>query len=433
MRFKCLQILTAASMVAAVPGWGQVSTALEDEPPPLNQVPIATEPGMATFDTDEEHDALYAIVYGFVQTDVGYNFGRTDPNWFDVVRPSKLPAYENQFGEDGETYFSVRQTRFGIKAFLPTSGGNVRGIFEWELFGVGADQGQTTIRLRHAYGQYKRFGAGQYWSPFMDIDVFPNSQEYWGPSGMAFFRNVQVRYMPLMGKNHLAIALERAGASGDGGKYDDIIRERGLTPRFPIPDLSAEYRHTGDWGYVEAAGIIRNIEWDDPVDDQYDLSGSATGWGINISTNLHLGPGTLKGSVLYGEGIENYMNDSTSDIAVVENPGSSTRPLTGELIPVWGMVLFYDFNWAEEWTSTVGFSLISLDYDGTAARPETYVDGRYALANIQYHPTMTKGRVMYGVELQYGGRKNFSDGWDYDAFRIQFSFRYKYSISLGGS
>ena len=250
---------------------------------------------------------------------------------------------------------------------------------------------------------------------------------------MAFFRNVQVRYMPLMGKNHLAIALERAGASGDGGKYDDIIRERGLTPRFPIPDLSAEYRHTGDWGYVEAAGIIRNIEWDDPVDDQYDLSGSATGWGINISTNLHLGPGTLKGSVLYGEGIENYMNDSTSDIAVVENPGSSTRPLTGELIPVWGTVLFYDFNWAEEWTSTVGFSLISLDYDGTAARPETYVDGRYALANIQYHPTMTKGRVMYGVELQYGGRKNFYDGWDYDAFRIQFSFRYKYSISLGGS
>jgi len=26
----------------------------------------------------------------------------------------------------------------------------------------------------------------------MDIDVFPNSLEYWGPNGMIFFRNVQV-------------------------------------------------------------------------------------------------------------------------------------------------------------------------------------------------------------------------------------------------
>ena len=25
----------------------------------------------------------------------------------------------------------------------------------------------------------------------MDPDVFPNSLEYWGPTGMVFFRNVQ--------------------------------------------------------------------------------------------------------------------------------------------------------------------------------------------------------------------------------------------------
>ena len=42
-------------------------------------------------------------------------------------------------------------------------------------------------------------------------------------------------------------------------------------------------------------------------------------------------------------------------------------------------------------------------------------------------------KVMYGVELQYGSRENFSDGWTYDDFRIQFSFRYKYSFWLGGN
>ena len=35
----------------------------------------------------------------------------------------------------------------------------------------------------------------------MDPDVFPNSLEYWGPTGMVFFRNVQLRYMPIMGDN----------------------------------------------------------------------------------------------------------------------------------------------------------------------------------------------------------------------------------------
>ena len=35
----------------------------------------------------------------------------------------------------------------------------------------------------------------------MDPDVFPNSLEYWGPTGMVFFRNVQVRWMPITGRH----------------------------------------------------------------------------------------------------------------------------------------------------------------------------------------------------------------------------------------
>jgi hypothetical protein len=408
---------------------GQDSTALEDQPP-LKPLPISTEPGMATLETDEEKDKLFAEIYGFVQTDAGYNAGRINPDWFDVVRPSQLPSYENEYGEDGDTFFSVRQSRFGIKAFMPTGAGNIRGIFEWELFGVGVDAGQTTIRLRHAYGQYKRFGAGQYWSPFMDIDVFPNSLEYWGPTGMAFYRNVQIRYMPMMGKNHISIALERPGGSSDGGTYNDFLQDRGIKAKFPFPDLSAEYRHTGDWGYFEIAGILRRMEWDDVEGDGVaNLSGEGTGWGLNLSTNLKVGPGTIRAAVLYGEGIENYMNDSTADIAIVGDPDNPGFPLAGQLIPVWGTTLFYDIDWSKKWTTAVGFSLLNLDYDGTAALPDTYTDGRYALVNLQYHPI---NRVMYGVELQYGGRKNFSDGWDYDAYRIQFSFRYKYSIRIGG-
>jgi len=370
-------------------------------------------------------------IYGFVQTDGIYDGGTINPDWFDAMRPSKLPAFKNEFGEDGNTYFSVRQTRFGVKSWFPTRAGQVKGIFEFDMFGVGANAGQTAIRLRHAYVEYGKFGAGQFHSPFMDIDVFPNSQDYWGPSGMAFFRNVQVRYMPIMSEhNHVSIALERPGASGDAGKHDEIIEARGVKVHFPLPDLSAEYRHTGDWGYVEIAGIVRQIEWDDFTADEFDLSGEATGWGFNLSTNIKIGPNgsTIRASVLYGEGVENYMNDSTSDIAVVEDFDNPRSPLKGELIPVIGVSAFYDINWDEKWTSTVGYSLLDLDYKGSAAADTTFVKGQYALANIQYHPF---SKLMGGVELQWLKRDNFSEDYSYDSLRIQVSFRYRYSFWLG--
>ena len=405
--------------LASGPLWAQGAVHFADLPE-LEQV---SEDG-----TEPEEKKPVLQLYGHVMTDVIFDSGAIDPNWSDTMRPTRLPAFENEYGEEGNTYYSVRQTRFGLKSWLPTTKGQVKGIFEWELFGVGDDAGQTTFRLRHAYLEFKRFGAGQYWSPFMDIDVFPNSQDYWGPNGMVFFRNIQLRYMPIMGdRNHVSIALERPGASGDGGDYDDIIQARGLTPRFPLPDLSAEYRHTGDWGYVEIAGIVRRIEWDDFTEDEFDLSGELTGWGFNLSSNILLGPNgsKLKGSLLYGEGVQNYMNDATTDIAVVEDLDDPVAPLKGQLLPIWALVAFYDINWNDTWTSTIGYSLVDIDYDGTAASPSVLTKGQYALTNIQYHPLPS---FFAGVELQWLERQNWLDGYSYDSWRLQFSAKYSYSF-----
>ena len=116
-------------------------------------------------------------VYGFVMLDSGYEFKQQDPIWFDVMRPTKLPSFKGEFAPDGNVFAGVRQSRFGVKSSTPTAFGDLNTIFEFELFGTGVDAGQTTFRLRHAYGELGQFGAGQTWSTFMDIDVFPNSLE----------------------------------------------------------------------------------------------------------------------------------------------------------------------------------------------------------------------------------------------------------------
>jgi len=128
-------------------------------------------------------------LFGQLVTDVIYDFYQNAPAWFDVVRPTQLPAFSDEFGRDGRQYFSVRPTRFGVRTNIPTKLGQVDAIFDWDLFGNSVEPGRAGFSLVRAYASIGRFGAGQFDSPFMDIDVFPNSLEYWGPSGMLFFRN----------------------------------------------------------------------------------------------------------------------------------------------------------------------------------------------------------------------------------------------------
>ena len=186
--------------------------------------------------------------------DAGYDFRQVDPDWFDVLRPVKLPAFKDQFGANGNTYFSVRQSRFGVKSDLPTQVGVLKTVFEFELLGTGVDAGQTTFRLRHAYGELGHFAAGQTWSAFMDIDIFPNTVEYWGPNGMVLFRNVQFRWMPVQGQSRIVLALERPGASADQGVYANRIELQDVTPHFPAPDLTGHARLGRSWGHVQIGG-----------------------------------------------------------------------------------------------------------------------------------------------------------------------------------
>lgn len=368
-------------------------------------------------------------IYGFAMLDMGHNFKQINPNWFDTMRVTKLPKVEKEFGEDNSTFASVRQSRLGVRSSTPTDLGTLKTQFEFELFGTGVDEGQTTFRLRHAWGELGAFGAGQTWSPFMDIDVFPNSLEYWGPTGMVFFRNVQVRYTPLVGANTFMVALERPGASGDAGIYADRVELQNIKPRFPLPDLSAAFKATRSWGYVRAAGMLRAIRWDDVLADDFDLSGSATGWGINLSSNLNVGKNdVIRLQYVFGEGIQNYMNDSPIDVGVVRDVSNRVTPVRGETIPIRGLVAFLDHKWNDEFTTALGYS--RQDNDNTADQaPNAFKTGQYALGNVLYTPVPN---AMVGAELQWGRRENFSDGFSSDGLKVQFSFKYNFSMKLGG-
>jgi hypothetical protein len=368
-------------------------------------------------------------IYGFAMMDMGHDFTAIHPNWFDTMRVVKLPTFEDQYGKDHNTFAGVRQSRLGVRTSTPTDAGTLNTQFEFELFGTGVDEGQTTFRLRHAFGELGEFGAGQTWSPFMDPDVFPNSLEYWGPTGMVFFRNVQVRWQRVAGQRTVTLALERPGASGDQGVYADRVELSNIKPRFPMPDVSGAVKIGQGWGYFRVAGIVRLLKWDDLLVDNVDLSGSGTGYGVNLSSNVKVGSkDTIRLQFVFGEGIQNYMNDSPVDVGAASNAGNVTRPVVGETLPIVGIVAFLDHSWNSRYSTTVGYSMQDIDNsDGQA--PDAFRKGHYALANFLYYPAPS---TMVGGEFQWGRRENFSDGFSSDGFKVQFSFRYNFSFKLGG-
>jgi hypothetical protein len=185
----------------------------------------------------------------------------------------------------------------------------------------------------------------------------------------------------------------------------------------------------GSKGYIEVAGIVGRMSWDDVLGDQFDLSGNATRWGINVSSNIKLDKATtVRLQFVHGEGIQNYMNDAPVDVGIVANPGDPRKPVTGKALPLNGFVAFVDHNWSDEWSSSAGYSRTDIDNtDGQAA--DAYKSGGYALGNLLYTPVPN---VMLGGELQWGRREMFRDPYVGEGLKIQFSAKFNFSASIGG-
>jgi len=370
-------------------------------------------------------------IYGFGQADAIVDLEQNNPDWYDVNRPTKLPSFEHEFGNDGHFYLSPRQSRFGAKSTFPTASGDVTAVFEFDMFGVGRDAGLTTIRLRHAWGQWKQVGAGQTNSQFMDVDVFPNILDYWGPNGMLFFRNVQVFWEPYRnGDSNARVAIENPGASADAGLLSDRIELQNVKGRFPAPDVTGHYRSAHSWGYVQGGGAVRYLAYDDLLpNDRFDLDGHVWGWGVSVSSNVKATwNDTLRLQAVYGHGIQNYFNDAPVDVGARTNPGNTVTPVVGDALPVLGLVAYLDHNWSSRWSTAVGYSRVDID-NSNLQRRSAFKSGQYASANLLSTPVKN---VMMGGEFQWGHRENFSDGFSTSDYRFQFSFKYSFAAKVIG-
>jgi hypothetical protein len=224
-------------------------------------------------------------------------------------------------------------------------------------------------------------------------------------------------------------ALERPGASGDGGNYADRVELQNVRSRNVLPDFTGAYKYGGKpWGYLRVGGALRKLTWDDLNTDKFDLSGDAVGWGLNLTTGLNMGKhDVLRVAYVFGKGIENYMNDAPIDIGVQNNPSNPVTPVLGKPLPVQGLTIYVDHRWNDKTTSAIGYGREDIDNtDGQTA--DSFQTGQYASINVLRSPIPA---MMFGGELQWGRRDNFNDGFHSDDVKLQFVFKYNFSLKVG--
>ena len=381
--------------------------------------------------TPPSKPSAYLDVYGFLQLDGIYDFNRVDPAWNATLRPSKIPVScpgDAGCGNDGETILSVRQSRLGFNGFIPTSAGDIKTKFEFDLFGVGVDAGNTTMRVRHMWGEMGQWGAGQTNSLFMDGDLFPNVIDYWGPPGMVFLRNPQIRWTPVSDENwKLAVAVEAPGAGIDSGKAGLIDPGLAATPWNKYPDLTGMLRYAGSWGHLQFSALVRSIGIEGTSGTGVQFHRRVAGWGLDLGNVLEMGSlveslagDQLISGVVYGYGIANYMNDGGTDVA----PDSG---LQAAAVPTLGWLLYYNRTWDEHWTSSFGYSAHrQFNIGGQAANAMKQID--YMSINALWHPVP---QMFVGPEILWGKRKDENSNGKSDT-RVQLSFHYNFDGRIGG-
>jgi hypothetical protein len=355
-------------------------------------------------------------LYGHIQLDAIYDFKRVDPTWESTLRPSSIPTVDGIYGSDGNTVFSVKQTLAGFKAEMPSPMGQVKTWFEFDFFGTGSDAGDTKFNLRHAWVELGGLGFGQTNSNFMDISIFPNVIDWWGPAGMVFNRNPQLRYTWRNPGSEFALALEKPNGSFNTGIFGDISPEFGdaASVKTPLPDLTARWRDEFDWGHYQIAGVLRKLEFETNGTPGNRPNDEDTGWGLNLTGVMNtFGRDQLKLGIVYGEGIASFMNDGGVNLAP-EDFGADPVPITG-------LSAYYDHYWSDHWSSSIGYSFNDADTRNQQSLDE-FAKGSYASTNILYTPYP---ELLIGSEFLWGEHEDVA-GRTGEDYRIQFSFKHKF-------
>jgi hypothetical protein len=306
----------------------------------------------------------------------------------------------------GSSHMTARATRFTLDV-RSTEGASqgMRAYVEGDFFGSG-----NSFRMRHGYGEWNGFLAGQTWTTFQDISARPFSLDYEGPDGEVFVRQAQVRYT-----STVSDSFQWSVAAEDADSQITVLGGIAGSGRSELPDLAGTLRFSSARGHVQVGGLLRQLRF---VSTGSGVDQTETGYGINISGSANMaGSDAIMGQIAFGTGVGRYIESfgGTNSDAVMTAAGSL------EAIDAWAAVAGYTHHWNQSWNSTFSASIAELD-DIAGQAGSDIKSARSMHVNLVYKPF---AQFFVGGELMWGEREN-NDGAEGDALRLQVSAQYSF-------
>ena len=216
----------------------------------------------------------------------------------DRFQTSAIPvAGSPEASRGGRVNVIASPSRFNFDLRTPTGVGYMRAFIEGDFAGD-----NNTLRLRHAYGQWRRAIFGQTWSTFSDPEAEPDGIDFEGLNAIVLFRQPQIRWSFAPGERfRMAFALEDprpdlTGASGVN-RVPDVVTRLRFEPRLG--------------GHVQLSGVVRRLRGE--PDDFPNEIVAATGYGVNISGRLPFPFWSKRDQLLFqhnsGRGLGRYISD----------------------------------------------------------------------------------------------------------------------------
>ncbi len=307
---------------------------------------------------------------------------------------------------DDESYlnFDATASRFSLQITQTTEQvGDIKLFAEVDFRGS-----SYTTRLRQAYVEMLGFTAGYAWSFMSDLAANAPTVDIIGVSSRTFLRTNLVGYRHNFSETLSGgIALEIPSLVSDyGADYTDMDQR--------IPNLPFYIQHKSKGGHIKVGGMIRALEYGQLSTEECQ---SSLGWGAQASGTL-IASKSLKlfGQAIYGEGINNYINDIASlEINLNSTDGGATMAAT----PMGGFSVGASYKITPKTTLSASGSMVE-NFGDESYFAGGYKSSNYVNATLIYAPAP---RISLGVEGIYGSRTNFG-GDPSSANRVSMMIKY---------
>ena len=342
---------------------------------------------------------------GFAQADLIVDEG-------DMATPDIffVRAIDEQTARD-EFLVTARATRLNLEVRGELNARPFRVFAEADFRGETGNElisNSTNLRLRHAFGQYGDFYAGQWWSAFTNVQAFPETVDIISPVGKPVTRQAGVRYAPWV------TDAWRVGLSLENPEADVFQLPQDPGDSLDLgPDLIAFARYQHERGHIRLALLGRQLGWTDGQREAETL-----GYGASLTLRQHMPWRGARDNVVFGvhggEGIGRYLVN-------LAGGGFDAVPSANDLETLWAWAAYggYQHWWSPRWRSTVTFGTLALESQpGPAATQLRRLSS--GTLNLFWNP---HPRVTFGGELLYGVRES-RDGATASAARAHFLARF---------